>query len=205
MEISPILLFRLLLYSFAFGAILGVVNDVSRILRVFCGVRYSEKRFGRWYERELPLIHRPLNRGKQGRFSGALLQVLIFFQDVFLFLTAGVGLVILNYEMNQGRFRFYTVFAMIAGFAVYYFTLGKLVMLVSEGIVFLIRATLTIVFGLFLRPFCLFYRFFMKKMERIRIFFQTAIAKRKKKLYNKNEQKRLRQEAGNGFLSEDVP
>ena len=49
------------------------------------------------------------------------------------------------------------------------------------------------------------YRFFMKKMERIRIFFQTAIAKRKKKLYNKNEQKRLRQEAGNGFLSEDVP
>ena len=103
MEISPILLFRLLLYSFAFGAILGGVNDVSRILRVFCGVRYSEKRFGRWYERELPLIHRPLNRGKQGRFSGALLQVLIFFQDVFLFLTAGVGLVILNYEMNQGR------------------------------------------------------------------------------------------------------
>ena len=94
---------------------------------------------------------------------------------------------------------------MIAGFAVYYFTLGKLVMLVSEGIVFLIRATLTIVFGLFLRPFCLFYRFFMKKMERIRIFFQTAIAKRKKKLYNKNEQKRLRQEAGNGFLGEDVP
>ena len=62
MEISPFLLSLLLGWSFVWGVILGVLNDVNRIIRVFCGEVYSKKHFGK-----LCSVHirgnAPLNRG----------------------------------------------------------------------------------------------------------------------------------------------
>ena len=110
MEISPFLLTLLLSWSFVFGVILGVINDMNRIIRVFCGVRYSEKRFGKLYELVLPVVHRPLLRS-ENKFHKKALAVLIFFQDIIFFILAGVGIILLNYEFNEGRFRFFTVFA----------------------------------------------------------------------------------------------
>ena len=83
MEISPYLLTLLLIHSFLFGAFLGILNDVSRIVRVFCGVSYSQKSFRSLYARELPLIHRPLVRKENGKIKERALAVLIFFQDLF--------------------------------------------------------------------------------------------------------------------------
>lgn len=199
MEISPFLLTLLLSWSFAFGLILGIVNDVNRIIRVFCGVKYSEKRFGRLYELVLPVVHRPLSKN-ENKFHKKALAVLIFFQDIAFFIFAGIGIILLNYEFNEGRFRFFTVIAVILGFLLYYFTIGKIVMTVSEGIAFFVKATLLIVFCAILRPICFIGKFFAKKIKKITRFSNIAIAKFRKKLYNKYKKKDMLQKSLDGFL-----
>jgi hypothetical protein len=196
MEISPFLLTLLLSWSLAFGLILGVLNDVNRIIRVFGGVKYSEKRFGKLYELVLPVVHQPLLR-KENKFHKKALAVLIFFQDIIFFIVASIGIILLNYEFNEGRFRFFVVVAVILGFLLYYFTVGKVVMAVSEGIVFFIKSTLLVVFSVVFRPFAIFGGFLMKK---ITLFSNIAIANIQKKWYNKYKKKDIIHKSLNGFL-----
>lgn len=204
MEISPLSLSFLLLYSFVFGAFLGVFHDANRIVRIFCGVHYSEKRFKSLYARRLPIVHRSLSvKETKGLRKGAL-NLLIFFQDILLFLVGAVGLVILHYEYNSGRFRFFSLLAMVVGFLLYYFTLGKLVMFFSEAIVFVIKATFLIVFDCILRPIRAIGRFLSKNLKKIGIFYQIFLEKRRRKLYNINKKKRLLTDAKKGFVSFDV-
>lgn len=199
MEISPFLLTLLLSWSLAFGVLLGVVNDLNRIIRVFCGVKYSEKRFGRLYELVLPVVHRPLLR-KENKFHQKALAVLIFFQDIIFFIVASIGIILLNYEFNEGRFRFFVVIAVSIGFLLYYFTLGKVVMTVSEGIVFLIKATFLVVFSIMFRPFVVLGTFLINNLKKITLFSNITIANIQKKLYNKYKKKDMIQRSLNGFL-----
>lgn len=194
----------LLLYSFGLGALLGVLHDANRIVRIFCGVHYSEKRFKSLYARSLPLIHRSLSVGEKGKIRKGFLNVLIFFQDILLFLAGALGFVILHYEYNSGRFRFFSLLAMIVGFLVYYFTVGKLVMFCSEAIVFFMKATFLIFFECVLRPIRAFGRFLLKKLKKIGKISQIFLAKRRRKLYNINRKKRLLEEAKHGFVSFDI-
>ena len=199
MEISPYLLTLLLIHSFLFGAFLGILNDVSRIVRVFCGVSYSQKSFRSLYARELPLIHRPLVRKENGKIKERALAVLIFFQDLFLFAIAGVGTVLLQYQYNSGRLRFFCLPVMVVGFLLYYFTVGKCVMLISEGIVFVIRATVLILGSILLHPFVKIFHFFVKKLKKIARKIQFLIAKITKMLYNKHKKKEYMRMAERGF------
>ena len=199
MEISPFLLTLLLSWSFVFGVILGVINDMNRIIRVFCGVRYSEKRFGKLYELVLPVVHRPLLRS-ENKFHKKALAVLLFFQDIIFFILAGVGIILLNYEFNEGRFRFFTVFAVFIGFLLYYFTIGKVVMMVSEGIAFFIKATILVAFSALFRPFVLICGFLTKKLKNIGLFLNITLANIQKKLYNRYRRKEMIKKSSKGFL-----
>ena len=201
MEQSPLLLSLLLLHSFLLGAFLGILNDVSRIVRVFFGVRYGGPSFRSLYARELPIIHRPLSVKERGKISDGALSVLIFFQDLFLFAFAAVGCVLLHYEYNSGRFRFFSLPAMVLGFLLYYFTVGKLIMALSERIVFAIKAILLIVGSILMRPILAFCRFFNKKLTKIAKKFRKVIANRTKKLYNKNKKQKWLHKADKGFIS----
>lgn len=162
---------------------------MSRIVRVFLGVRYSTKSFRSLYERPLPILHRPLRMGEDGRVRRGILASVIFLQDVFLFAVAGIGCVLLLYEYNSGRFRFLLLPVVLLGFLAYYFTVGKCVMVVSEAIAFAIKAVTAIVFYLFTRPFVKIFQFFVKKLKKTVNFFQILIAKRTKKLYNIHKKK----------------
>ena len=87
MEISPLLLAMMLVWSFVFGLLLGAVNDVNRIVRVFCGVRYGGKNFDKLYSIKLPIVKRSLKR-RDGGFYRGILSIIIFFQDIIFFLIA---------------------------------------------------------------------------------------------------------------------
>ena len=184
MEISPLLLCLLLLHAFLFGCFLGVVNDGNRIVRVFFGVQYSERSFRSLYARNLPLIHRPLQRKDHGKRCRGVLSVLIFVQDLLLCTVGGIGVALLQYEYNSGRFRFFILPAILAGFLLYYFTVGKWMMLVSEGVVFVLRASFLIIGRCVLYPFVKIFQFFVKKLKKISKKIRFLIAKRTKKLYN---------------------
>ena len=199
MEISPFLLALLLGWSFVWGVILGVLNDVNRITRVFCGKVYSKKYFGKLYELTLPIVNRPIERKESGLRKKSL-SVLIFFQDIIFFAIAGIGITVLNYEFNEGRFRFFTVFAVVSGFIIYYFTVGKIVMMLSEGIVFFIKATILIIFSAICRPFVILGHFWAKKLKKTTLFLYITIANIQKKLYNINRKKKMIKKSSTGFL-----
>lgn len=199
MEISPFLLALLLGWSFFWGLILGVLNDVNRIIRVFCGVAYSKKHFGKLYEVDLPIVHRPLGK-REGKIHNKALSLLIFFQDIIFFIVTGIGITVLNYEFNEGRFRFYTVLGVFIGFVLYYFTLGKIVMMVSEGIVFFIKAAFLVVFSAILHPFVILGQFFSKKLKKTALFLNITLANIRKKLYNNSRKKNMIEKSSKGFL-----
>ena len=200
MEISPILLFYLLVSSLFLGVGVGFLYDVHRIVRIFFGVRYSKQRPTALLSRQLPFLGRSLGEIRQGKLKSKVLFILIFFQDVFLLAIAGGGVVILNYAFNDGQFRFYTVVALGLGFFIYYFTAGKLVIYLSEWIVFFLRATFSIFFFLLLRPFVIILTFLFYVLKKILANLEKSIAKHRKKVYNKRKTRDCFNAAERGFL-----
>lgn len=200
MEISPVALSWLTLQAFLLGILLGVLHDANRLVRVICGVHYSEKRFQALYARPLPVVHRPIRTREAGRLRRGGLAVLILLQDILFFVAAAIGIVLIQYEHNSGRFRLFVLIAAVVGFLLYYFTVGKLVMLLSEGIVFCLKAAVCIVLGTISRPFRAIFRFFVKKIKIFISNLKIVIEKRQKKLYNKNRRLQLLKKAEHGFL-----
>ena len=188
MEISPYMLMLLLIYSVLFGMSAGAFNDISRIVRAFLGVRYSGKRFDKLYAVKLPLVGRLEADREQKLRKRRALSVLIFFQDIRLFIYLGCGTVILNYYLNRGQLRLYTVAAVAAGFVLYYFTLGKIVMLLSEGIIFFIRAISLILFYVISRPFTLIFRAVLRILRSTLKKLRSALEKKRAMRYNKEKQ-----------------
>ena len=112
----------------------------------------------------------------------------------------GVGIVLLQYEYNSGRPRFFCLPALIFGFLIYYFTIGRIVMLLSEGIVFVIRATGLVLGSCILYPFVKIFHFFVKKLIKNYKKFQYLIAKITKKLYNKHKKQEWLHMTEKGFF-----
>lgn len=185
MEISPLMLLRLLIYSFLFGISAGAFNDLNRILRIFLKTKRTNKGLDRLYDTKLSLLKNLIGIRLIRRCAKILFSVLIFIQDIALFLYLGCGVVILNYYMNRGQFRLYTIAAALVGFVIYYFTIGRLMMVLAKGIAYVIRFVMTLLIYLISRPFV--WGFAVgKKILFIpckKIF--TAIAKRRKLSYNK--------------------
>lgn len=200
MEISPYMLTLLLIYSFLFGMSAGAFNDISRIVRAFLGVRYSGKRFDKLYAVKLPLVGRLEADREQKLRKRRALSVLIFFQDILLFIYLGCGTVILNYYLNRGQLRLYTVAAVAAGFALYYFTLGKIVMLLSEGIIFFIRAISLILFYIISRPFILIFGAVLRILRSVLKKLRSALEKKRAIRYNKEKQAEIVGLSYRGFL-----
>ena len=123
MEISPLTLSLLLLYSLLYGICVGIFNDINRIVRVFFGVRYTNISFQRLYtflkiqNKEDSNTEKNIKREK---IKNIYLNILIFIQDILFFLFVASGIVLLNYYFNDGRFRIFTVLAMAFSAIVYY-------------------------------------------------------------------------------------
>ncbi|MBO5415807.1 MAG: spore cortex biosynthesis protein YabQ [Clostridia bacterium] len=202
MEISPYMLTLLLIYSFLFGMSAGALNDINRIIRALMGIRYSAKSFERLYSIKLPFVG-VLERGSEKkRVKRWIEAVLIFLQDILLFAYLGCGTVILNYYLNRGQFRLYTIAAVAAGFAIYYFTLGKLVIFLSEGIIFFVRAAVRIILYLVSRPFVYLGRVVVKILRTLRKKIASGIAKKRIMRYNKTKRRELLELSRKGFQNE---
>ncbi len=200
MEISPILLFWLLISSACLGVVVGMLNDVHRISRILLGVQYSKKNINTLYRRNLPFLKRPLKEIQNTRIQKVVLPIVMAIQDICLFLFSAIGIVVLNYYYNDGQFRYYTVLVVLFGFLIYYFTLGKLLILISEYLVFVLRSTFVVLCWLFCRPFYLLVGFFWKKSKNIYAKVEKTIAKKQKMVYNIDKNKQVFKNAAVGFL-----
>ena len=122
MEISPILLARLLLYSFLLGIGVGAFYDVNRILRVFLGAMDVKTLKQKPIVLKIPFTNKYISSADRKTAGGFLKHTAVFLSDLFTVFTATVGLLVLNYGYNSGRFRFFTVIGALIGFLLYYYT-----------------------------------------------------------------------------------
>lgn len=97
----------LFLYAAALGVAFGVLYDVFRILR----------------------------RAVRGIDRSPVGYALTFAQDILFFVITAAASAIFFYKFNSGRVRLSGVAFMILGFSAYYFTVGRLVMLVADAII----------------------------------------------------------------------
>ncbi len=191
MEISPYKLMLLLIYSFLFGISVGVFNDINKLVRVFFGARYEK-------------ASRKTLSPKKSRAGRILYATLIFLQDILLFIYMGVGVVVLNYYLNRGSFRVYTVFGLVFGFALYYFTLGRAVIYLGQTLILFLKGVISKVLGILITPFLKLIEgviwLFKKLCEKI----TYPIAKRRALRYNKVKKAELISLARVGFFTSDA-
>ena len=200
MEISPIALARLLFYSVVFGFFIGVLYDACRIIRIFFGARYTEKRFDRLFSLKIPFIKKGICLQKQKKFNKISRNIVVFLGDFICVICAIAGIIMLNYAYNDGKFRFFTLVGLAIGFLVYFFFVGKLVMLISEPIAFLIKYLFVSFFVVFCYPIKNFLYFLIKNVRKMCFLCRFALEKRIKKEYNIREKIYLLEMAKNGFI-----
>ena len=203
MGISPILLFKLLVSAFLWGGVVGIFNDLNRISRALLFTDAITDKGQRYYGIELPIIKSSLKSKLKldaKKRNNLLYNGLLALQDFVLVLVYFMGLVFLNYELNKGDFRTFTVVFSLIGAVLYYFTVGKLVFNLSELICFVIRAMAVIGFYVFFTPIMYILTKMRRFFENIYIFFQNAIAKNIKKRYNKYKEKNLIRKSIHAFL-----
>ena len=135
MEISQARLALLYFNACMLGAALGLLYDGMRLIRIFFGEHFSSVA-NRFRDVKLPLIHMSEERKKRSR----LLSVLIFAEDFIFCLVAAVAMILLFYQINNGKLRAWAFPMAGVGFYLYRITVGRLVMLCSETVAFLLEA-----------------------------------------------------------------
>lgn len=117
---------QVVVYSFILGLIFGGLYDIIRIIHIICGIAsYAGNR-------EDSEAGTYMKRGK-------LPFLLFFLCDAAYVLTVTAMFSVFQYWQMNGTFRLFVLSAVIAGFAVWYHTAGRVVMAFSEAIVRLLR------------------------------------------------------------------
>jgi len=128
------------LYSFAMGAVIGVIYDIFRLWRVITGIGVTSRVAGWLYKRKLPLI-----RGKRGYIrpsvgNGAVSLAVFFIFDLLFSLTAAASYALFLHHACRGVIRWTYLLASILGFMLYNRTVSRITIGVLEVAVFFVRA-----------------------------------------------------------------
>lgn len=200
MEISPLALSILLISSFLWGGLIGVLNDANKMIRVFlCGESFYER-----HEKMIRFFKLKKIKKKALFLNKTYINVLIFIQDVFSIIIATVGLVLLNYYYNDGYFRLFTFFAFVLGFVIYYFTIGKLVTFILQPITFFLRCLIVTIVRILVFPISYLFKCIRNLTINLFLKYKKSIEKNENIRYNKKRKEMLIKLSEIGFLTKDV-
>lgn len=120
-----------IVYSVILGLIFGGIYDIIRITQVLCRVVSYSGAKGSGYC--------VMKKGKPAAVVFAV-------TDSLFMLSVCVIFSLFTYAADNGHFRMFMLVAALCGFVLYYNTLGRLVMLVSDAIArFLVKAFRTVI------------------------------------------------------------
>ncbi len=129
MNVSQERLLYILFISLVLGVFLGVVYDFFRIRRVSYSV------------------------GKKSNNIRERVEVaIIAFEDILYSLICSIVVCIFIFYTNSGKFRALALFGALAGFYIYYKTVGRLVIACSEKIIRFVKYILRKIYTIFLLP-----------------------------------------------------
>lgn len=184
MEVSPIILLKMLFVAFLFGFQAGVVFDLAKSIRSYIFCAPKSKKIKGLYNLKAPILKQSfymLGQKRIRRACGVAFEVCL---DAFFVIYSSYGLVKINFSYNDGDFRFFTVLAFFIGFLLYYFTVSKIILLLLELIMFGVKYINVTVFAFFRKPFSIIYNYFVKNIKKIFEKFSIRIEKKSKKVYN---------------------
>ena len=199
MELSQSSLAWLYLCAFLLGIGLGAFYDIFRITRVFLGVHYSRRAANRLTEIQLPLL-KPRKKRGESRALG----MIVFLEDLLFCLLTGIAFILLFYELNHGKFRLIAVICAGTGFLLYRGTIGRLVMLFSELIAFVLESAVRYAVFFLIYPARLLIGFVRKRTQ---IMIAASVRKKKKrrrKHYTGMESERISVNAC-GLIPQNMP
>ena len=141
MYVSMSELSLMFLYSILLGFFLGASYDIIRLTRIAVGVKYGTSGEKNYSFAKYSLIGKFFYSKEKNpsRKKHSFLPVFIFLGDVTFCLFSSVAIAIFIYYFNSGEFRAFVLFGAALGFIIYYFTLGKMVIYLSERIIFIIK------------------------------------------------------------------
>ena len=189
MEVSLIQQLTVTLYSVLAGVIFGLLYDVLRISRIFLGINYVNKFTEKIKDIKLPLIENPMMRTTKNR-EEKFKKIAVGIGDILYFLIITPIAVVFTYHVNNGSIRWYLVFGMAAGFTLYYFTLGKIIISVSEYIVFFIKTVFSYLSYLIIRPIKRGALFLLGKIKKLFVFIKSKIPKIQFKIKKRAKEKK---------------
>lgn len=151
-------LFVALLCALVFGAVLHLLYDAVRVLRILCGVRYPGTVGERLRARPLPLLPMAWHGSRAAIGARWVQNGIIFLTDVLFCLIAGALFSLFVYWQNDGEFRAVLLLGAVVGYTLFHVTFGRLLLSCSTVVAFLGHALFAYVFWLLRFPFLLFYR-----------------------------------------------
>ena len=134
-DLSQHVLLALLIKSFLAGVALGIFYDFIRAFKMFFGVRYA-----------LPIV-------KRSAAVSVLAYIVTFLTDILFWIVVGVTSILLMYGVGGGVFRGLTYLGLAAGVLLYYFSIGRLVLKVSETVVTFVKRAVRRVARILAMPF----------------------------------------------------
>ena len=134
-DLSQEILLALLIKSFLAGVALGIFYDFIRAFKMFFGVRYVR-----------PIVKRSVA-------VGVLAYIVTFLTDILFWVVVGVTSILLMYGVGGGVFRGLTYLGLAAGVLLYYFSIGRLVLKVSETVVTFVKRAVRRVARILAMPF----------------------------------------------------
>ncbi len=149
-HVSQSALVSLALYGAAVGVLLGIVYDVFRILRIAVEPSNRLRRLGAVTGSEAANGKKP--HGETVR------TVIIAIEDIIYSVICAVVISVMIFHINSGHPRWFILLGTAVGFFVYYFTVGKIVMLFSSYIILFVRTVFMFVMKLTLFPLLKLFR-----------------------------------------------
>lgn len=113
--------------------------------------------------------------------------LIIFFEDIIFFIVSAVSTFLFIFHVNSGQIRWFIFLGLILGFIVYYFTLGKLVIKISEVIIKIVKSVFKFLFGIFIKPFVIIFRWIYRKINTVWVNIKKRV-----KIVNNNLRNRLK-------------
>ncbi|MBR3894759.1 MAG: spore cortex biosynthesis protein YabQ [Clostridia bacterium] len=199
MEISQTGLAWLYVYALLLGFGLGGAYDLLRITRVFLGVHYSRRAAKRLQAIRLPFL-KPYQKKKESPALG----VVVFIEDFFFCIFAGISIILLFYIQNHGKIRFPAFLCIGAGFFFYRATLGRLVMLFSEVIAFLMETVVGYTVFFVLYPIRAMAKWVRKRIRRVMTASVRVHRKHRRRHFTAEEYARGKRNAC-GLIPGDIP
>lgn len=127
-----------MLYAILCGVLFGGIYDLFRLTRVFFGINKYSKLGQKLYAFRFPLIG-VIRRPDTGSIVRIAQFWIVFAGDILYSVLLGCIFSIFLYVAASGCFRWFYLFFTCAGFFVYYFTIGRLVMAVSDILICLLQ------------------------------------------------------------------